>query len=92
MHHGDESQQSDTKPTVGATGRFPQGKLNANDEGELAMAITHKDGKVIIDFGKPTAWIGFDPQQAIQLASLLKMHASSIEIEKTVKPSDANVF
>lgn len=49
--------------------------MNAHDEGELRIAITHTGGKVVVDFGKPTAWIGLDPDGADQLAELLKQHA-----------------
>lgn len=41
---------------LGATGKFPQGKLNARDEGELTIAVGIKDGVVMIDFGKPVKW------------------------------------
>lgn len=77
MHHGDESQLSG----LGPTGNFPQGKLNSNDEGELALGITHDKGKVIIDFGKPVAWIGFDPKQAKEIARMFELHAIQCEIE-----------
>lgn len=64
---------------IGATGNFPEGKLNAHDEGELQMAIAHKDGKILIQFGKPIAWLGLGPEHARQLAKLLKMHADQAE-------------
>lgn len=66
---------SDRSKRPGPTGRFPQGKMHPSDEGELRIAITHKGGKVVIDFGKPTAWIGLDPERADALAELLKQHA-----------------
>ena len=60
---------------VGATGRYPQGKLNDTDEGELTMAIT-RDGDVIrIGFGKPVAWLAMSPEEAVGLAQLLMQHA-----------------
>jgi hypothetical protein len=49
----------------GPTGEFPRGKLNDADEGELTLAITSEAGVVRIDFGKPTAWIGLDPDAAL---------------------------
>lgn len=59
---------------LGATGRFPQGKLNKDDEGEIRLAIGHENGKVIIDFGKPVAWIGMNPQEAIEFAAMIFQH------------------
>lgn len=35
-------------------------------------------GKVVIDFGKPTAWIGMDAQQARDLGELLIRRAAEI--------------
>lgn len=65
------------KPT-GATGDYPQGKLNADDEGGLRIAIGVKDGAIMLDFGKPTAWIGLDPGTAEALANNLLKHAASL--------------
>lgn len=56
---------------LGATGSFPNGKLNANDEGEIAIGITKSNGTVVIDFGKPVHWIGFTSVQAIQIGENL---------------------
>ncbi len=64
------------KLKLGATGAFPEGKLNATDEGELRMAMSSGNGMVRIDFGKPTAWIAFDANQAKELAALLMRHAA----------------
>ena len=63
---------------LGATGRFPEGKLTSTDEGEIRIAIGHTGGKVVIDFGKPTAWIGFTPAQARQIANDILKHAEEI--------------
>jgi len=63
---------------LGPTGKFPDGKLTDSDEGEIAIAVGSKDGKVVIDFGKPTAWIGFTPAQANDIADLLRKHAASV--------------
>ena len=40
--------------------KYPDGKLNNNDEGALQIATFIKDGRVIIDFGKDLSWLGFD--------------------------------
>lgn len=57
----------------GGTGRFPQGQLSPSDEGEIqfGVAADPQKNKVVINFGKPTAWIGFDAEQAEQLAESL---------------------
>lgn len=56
---------------LGATMKYPRGKLHESDEGELQMGVTVKLGTVILAFGTPTAWIGMPPQQARELARLL---------------------
>jgi hypothetical protein len=76
-HHGDDI---DTlrrflglPDGLGATGRFPHGHINENDQGEIQIAVAadRKQQKVIIDFGKPVAWIGFDADQARELGEML---------------------
>jgi hypothetical protein len=63
-------------------GEYPQGRLNADDAGALPMAISQRDGAVVIDFPKPVAWIGFTPDDAMQIAQLLMKHAREIGITK----------
>jgi hypothetical protein len=61
---------------LGATGEFPDGKLNDHDEGELRFGvITDAEGNVCMHFGKPVAWFGMPPAQAVELAQLLIKHA-----------------
>lgn len=62
-------------PKLGATGNFPRGKLNEDDEGELRLSVGRKDGTVCIEFGKPVHWFGMPPTEAVQLAKLLLHHA-----------------
>lgn len=59
----------DSRP--GATGRFPEGKLNLGDEGELRVIIGEKDDTVIVDFGTPVVWIGVTAPQAVEMAERL---------------------
>lgn len=59
------------KEHIGPTGNFPEGKLTEHDEGEIAMAVYRKDGKVIIDFGSKVTWLGMNPNQAIELGNAL---------------------
>lgn len=57
---------------IGPTGDFPAGrKLNNEDEGGLAIALTVEDGVVMIRFGKPVAWIGMPKDNAIVLANMI---------------------
>ena len=67
-----------TQNPLGATNTFPRGKMNGADEGELRLAIFQKDGTVVIDFGKPIAWIGLDAATARNMAALLIKHSSSL--------------
>ena len=62
---------------LGATGQFPQGKLDESDEGELTLAVTRVGDVVRIDFGKSVAWLAMSPEDAMGLASLLWKHAKS---------------
>lgn len=64
--------------------RFPDGKMNDQDEGELMLAAGIEDGEVIIRFGKPIAWIGMTPEGAAQLAEIL--------LEKARKAGFTGVF
>ncbi len=67
-----------TQNPLGATNTFSRGKVTEADEGDLRLAVYHKDGTVFFDFGKPTAWLGLDAASARQLASLLNQHADGI--------------
>ena len=68
------------KRQTGATGDHPQGHLNKDDQGGLRMAIGTKDGVVVMDFGKPTAWIGLDRGTALALAANIAKHAQSLPV------------
>ncbi len=65
------------KREIGATGKFPMGKLDDSDQGELKMAVYYDklDGIVRVQFGKPVAWLGLPPPEAMALAKLLIRHA-----------------
>lgn len=77
---------SSLKDALGDTGRHPQGALTKDDEGELKFAVGRKDSKVVLDFGKPVSWIGFDPDQAIQIAmSLVKQDGQIKGVPMTLR-------
>jgi hypothetical protein len=60
------------KMQLGATGKYPEGKLTPKDEGEIKFVVVTTDGKVVINFGTPITWIGFSPQQARELAETIR--------------------
>lgn len=60
---------------LGATGEFPEGKLNEDDEGALKLAISNDDNMVRIDFGTPTIWLALAPEDAKRLADVIVKHA-----------------
>ena len=64
---------------LGATEKFPEGKLTPHDEGELRFAVGAKDGNVIIEFGTSVRWFGLPPAVARQLATALIKRANLIE-------------
>ena len=59
--------------------RYPQGKLNADDLGETAMAITVKNGKVIIAFPYPMDWIGLGYAEAKAIGEAILRRAEDIK-------------
>ncbi len=65
-------------------GEYPNGRLNADDSGALAVAISNKDGRVVIEFPKPVAWIGFTGDQAMEIAQILMNHARKAGITAPV--------
>jgi hypothetical protein len=65
------------KRRFGATGEFPQGKLNDSDEGSLKIGIAYDklNGVVHVEFGKPVTWLGLPPNEAIAFANSILMKA-----------------
>lgn len=61
------------KKRIGATGRYPQGRYTNDDEGELAIAVAAdpRNRIVRIEFGKPVAWLAFNPEQAETFGRML---------------------
>lgn len=56
-------------------GEYPDGRLNAEDEGAISCAVGHEKGTVKLLFPKRVSWVGFTPEQAIDLAQDLIKHA-----------------
>ena len=65
---------------LGATGKYPKGKMHEQDEGELkvAMTVDEKNKRIVIDFGKPIAWIGITSSEAKMLAVALMENVSKL--------------
>lgn len=70
---------------LGATGRFPYGKADSDDEGELQMALAadHGNGIVRLQFGKPIGWLGLPSKEARDLAALLTEKADELDRRKS---------
>lgn len=66
---------------LGATGKYPRGKVNKDDEGELTMAVARVGDVVRVEFGKPVAWLAMTPADAVGLAQLLIKHAGKNGLE-----------
>lgn len=65
-------------------GEHPAGKLNANDAGAIAMSIAQENGKVVMHFPKPVAWIGFTGDEAMEIAAVFMKHARAVGLTKPV--------
>ena len=52
---------------------YSQGRIGAEDDGDLAVAMTTdmQRGVIVIRFGKPTEWIGMGLKEALHFRSLL---------------------
>lgn len=68
---------------LGATSRHPSGSMHSSDEGEIRMGIAsdEKTGKVMLNFGKPVAWLGLNPEEAVGIAQALIQHARKVAKE-----------
>lgn len=71
------------KRPFGATGEFPQGKLNDHDEGAIKIGVAYDrlNGIVHVEFGKPVAWLGLPPPEAVEFAKLILKNAGAKKIE-----------
>lgn len=76
---------ADNEFKLGATGKFPEGKLTDDDEGEIRLAIGAKDGNVVIDFGQPVCWTAMPPDAALKFAAALIEKAKSLLMAQKAK-------
>lgn len=72
----DEEIAALSRPTFGATGKFPNGKMTPADQGEIVIGIARVDGRVVVNFGKAVAWLGLKPGEARGVADALTKHAN----------------
>lgn len=56
--------------------RYPDGRICASDEGEMDVRIHTDRGNVVIDFGKPIAWLGMPPSYVREFIKLLEKYAA----------------
>ena len=80
MHHGQEPLPDELiEGELGATKRYPDGRLRPDDKGEIRFGVTVLNGKVGLHFGpKPVTWVGMTRGQANDLADILRQRASEI--------------
>lgn len=78
-HHSSEPDKGPEKELNAAMrklfGEFPDGKLNADDAGAVAIAVGVENSRVVIRFPKPVAWVGMTGDEAFELAQCLLRHA-----------------
>lgn len=67
---------------VGPTGEYPEGKMNAEDEGELRIAIGAQDGKVMVVFGAKVTWFAMSLGVARGVAQAILDKAEEIERQR----------
>jgi len=66
---------------IGPTGKYPNGPMNKNDAGELAVAIStnKKKGIITIDFGTSLSWLGLTVDDAKMLVKILNERIDDLE-------------
>lgn len=77
-HHGNNPpfvQKALTEEMAKLLGEYPNGRLNQDDSGAIAMAVGVEDGRVVLRFPKPISWVGMTGDQALELAQDLLRHA-----------------
>lgn len=61
--------------------KWPDGRLGAEDDGELSVAIAVDPVRkvIIMHFGMPVAWVGLDADSTRGLIARLEEHLKTIE-------------
>lgn len=75
-----KAEQMTPEVQLGAQHDFPAGQYGPTDEGALRFAVGHDktNGRVVMEFGSPVAFMAMEPDQARHLANLLLTHAGLI--------------
>lgn len=62
---------------LGATGEYPEGSVGPTDQGGLraGLAFDPATGRIMINFGKPVAWLAMTPAEALTFARQLQIKA-----------------
>lgn len=63
-------------------GEYPNGRLNADDAGAIAMQVGVEGGKVRVDFPKSVQWFAMTGDEAMGLANVLVKHARAAGLTK----------
>lgn len=76
-HHSDNPEQeiAMSEAFKKLFGEYPDGRLREDDSGAVPLAIAHEKGRVTMQFPRNLNWIGFTPEQAIDIAQGLINHA-----------------
>ena len=59
--------------------KYPEGKINQDDERELELKTVVYEGRVIMSLGKPVSWIGFTHLQSATPQKALIKNAEEAE-------------
>jgi len=62
----------------GPTGHFPQGKLSPDDQGELFVSLSIKNGKLFFDYGTTVKWLAIGKDDALKLAAAIIEQANKL--------------
>jgi len=74
-HHGNNPNPQLHEAMRNLFGEFPDGKLNEDDSGAVAMAVGVENNRVVLRFPKPIAWVGMTGDEAFELGQMLLKHA-----------------
>lgn len=81
-HHSSEPNHAMSEAMRKLMGEYPNGRLNENDAGAIAMSCGVESGRVVLRFPKPVAWIGMTPDEAMGMAEMLVKHARAAGSDK----------
>lgn len=74
-HHSSSPNQELSEAMRQLLGEYPNGRMNADDTGAVAMQVGVEEGRVVLRFPKPVAWIGMTGDEAMDIARALMKHA-----------------